>query len=103
MIQAERLRAAGRADAALKVLAASGRQDPSPRTRLLLRLARARCLERLDRPGEASDLLERHAPEHRGDALYDYNRHVLALRAAAGAAPSGRWPTSGGASGSTRR
>mgnify|MGYP002713236943 CR=1 FL=1 len=78
LIDAERLRATGHPDAALARLGSWDPRSLPPRRALLLRLARARCLEKSGRTREASDLLEDSLLLSRGDLLFQYNRYVLA-------------------------
>jgi len=78
LIDAERLRAEDQADRALALLAPWQPEALPPRRALLLRLARARCLEKLGRAPEGSDQLEDSHLRSRTDPLFQYNRYVLA-------------------------
>ena len=86
LAEAERLRARGDSDAALATLATldtierrSGAGPlPVPRQRLLVGLARSRCLESAGCYREASDLLEPLASVRRRDPLLAFDRLVLA-------------------------
>ncbi len=78
LIEAERLRAHEEPDQALTLLQSWHADALPPRRSLLLRLARARCLEKLGRATEASDQLEASEARSRNDLLFQYNRFVLA-------------------------
>ena len=83
LAEAERLRARGDSHAALATLDTIERRSgagslPVPRQRVLVGLARSRCLESAGCYREASDLLEPLASVRRRDPLLAFDRLVLA-------------------------